>query len=96
MSIDPWPFSDPYNTAVFTTRYVMDRDDSIIRVSHDAEDCACQFHGRRVSIKQAMVVALERVVQLDPTLSELADLPVGWTADRERPGAPWVRQQRRS
>jgi hypothetical protein len=29
--------------------------------------------------------------QRDPTLLELADLPEGWRAWRERVGAPWQR-----
>ncbi len=29
----------------------------------------------------------------DPTLREIADLPLGWQARRERVGAPWVREK---
>ena len=27
------------------------------------------------------------------SLSELADLPLGWWAEREKPGEPWVRHK---
>ncbi len=35
-----------------------------------------------------------QVVEVDPSLIELADLPLGWLAEREKPGDPWVREQR--
>jgi hypothetical protein len=27
-------------------------------------------------------------------LKELADLPLGWWAERDKPGEPWIRHQR--
>ena len=40
-----------------------------------------------------MVVALSSMVSRDGTLNELADLPEGWCAWRNTPGAPWQRRK---
>jgi hypothetical protein len=38
-----------------------------------------------------MMVTLAEIVLLDPTLTALADLPVGWEAVRGHVGDPWRR-----
>lgn len=92
----PWPFGDePRNVAVITTRQVL-AGRPVVRVSHDADDGMWQFlcdspggaDGERPT-SDGRVVALEQALLLDPTLAELGDLPLGWGATRERPGAPW-------
>ena len=94
-SPDEWPFADPKNVAVFTTTQVFQLRQPILRVSHDAEDGAWQFHtGAQVSSGDFMIVALEEVVEHDPTICELADLPCGWFAERDSIGRPWMRTQR--
>jgi hypothetical protein len=91
-----WPFTDPKNVAVFTTSQVVRLRQPILRVSHDDEDSAWQFHtgATQVSTADMMIVALEEVVELDPTVCELADLPCGWTAERDGVGSRWRRVQR--
>jgi len=88
-----WPFSDPQNVAVFTTTRVLRGGQPILRVSHDDEDGAWQFHAgvQQSSVSDAMIVALEEVVEHDPTVCDLADLPCGWCAKREAIGGPWRR-----
>ena len=39
------------------------------------------------------LVGLNHLLDRDPTLHELHDLPVDWQAERERPGAPWKRSK---
>jgi hypothetical protein len=34
---------------------------------------------------------LEEIVEHDPTVCDLADLPCGWCAEREAIGSPWKR-----
>ena len=89
-----WPFEDPQNVAVFTVRSILDGDDWIYYVTHDEEDGAWQFHPRAGPTREqdARVVALRIVMILDPSIGELADLPLGWHAWRESPGRPWVRE----
>ena len=87
---DDWPFEDPENTAVFTTRQVLEGA-PIVRVSHDEDDGAWQFHTEAPPREtDARLIALSEAVELDPSLLELAGLPVGWVATRAAPGAPWM------
>ena len=91
--LDPdWPFLDPKNVAVYTTSDIMNRCKPILRVTHDADDGAWQFHiGKRVSTKDGKMLALSTIVKIDPSILELADLPEGWIAERESPKDPWRR-----
>ena len=93
---DEWPFADPKNVAVFTTMQVVRLGQPILHVSHDGEDGAWQFHSgaQKVFAGDAMIVALQEIVEHDPTICELADLPCGWFAERDNVGSPWRRAQR--
>jgi len=90
----PWPFDQPRNCATFTTRQVIEGREPVVFVSHDAEDHGWQFIGSSgVVMADAMIVGLGEVVERDPTLLELADLPPGWQATRTRLGELWTRQE---
>ncbi len=93
---EPWMFTDPRDVAVFTTTQVVRHRLPILHVSHDYGDGAWQFHtgASRVSSDDLMVVGLDEMVEHDPTIRELADLPRGWIAERDRVGSPWRRVQR--
>jgi hypothetical protein len=41
-----------------------------------------------------MVVGLGSIVELDPSVCELADLPLGWRAWRSSKTEPWRREPR--
>ena len=89
---EDWPFEDPPNVAVFTTTAVVKGGIPILRVTHDDDDGAWQFHtGHNVDAGDAMIVALREVVRLDPSVKSLADLPYGWIAVRESVAAEWRR-----
>ena len=87
-----WPFKDPPNVAVFTTVSVVKGGRSILRVSHDEDDGAWQFHtGQDINAGEAMIVALREIVKLDPSVVLLADLPCGWIATRDSATSEWKR-----
>ncbi len=90
----PWPFDQAKNCATFTTTHVMRDGHDIVYVFHDAEDHGWQFHWKgEKSMSDAMLVALSEIVDRDPTVVEVADLPPGWKAWREKCGAPWQRSK---
>ena len=93
---DNWPFADPKNVAVFTTTQVLRLWQPILHVSHDDEDGAWQFHtgAQQVSAGDAMIVALSDMLEHDPSICELADLPCGWYAERDGTGSRWRRAPR--
>ena len=74
-------------------RQVMDGSEPILLVSHDEDDHGWQFIGSsNASMADAMLVALENVVKVDPTVLEVADLEPGWQAVRETVGGRWSRR----
>jgi len=88
-----WPFDAPRNAAAVTVTQVMDGFHPILLVCHDADDGGWQFlTGENVSMADALLVSLGSVVERDPTVADLADLPEGWKATRADPGADWVRE----
>ena len=90
-----WPFADPPKVAVFTSKKIVGGDEWIYYVAHDEDDGAWQFHppGQPTSEEDASVVSLATIVELDPTVRELADLPLGWCAWRESQSSAWQRKR---
>ncbi len=83
-------FDDEPSTAVFTTNEVMVGNSPIVYVMHD-EDGDWQFFGpdEKVQDQDIMIVSLQQVIQRDPSVLELADLPRGAAATRGDGTAPW-------
>ena len=87
-----WPFGDPEQTEVITLERILQGRSSVLLVTHDEDDGAWQFlDGEHVFEDDGAVVCLGEMVQLDPSLGQLGDLPVGWYAWRPEPGQPWRR-----
>jgi len=94
MHSDNWPFSEPPNVAVFTTKRVAFKNSWIAYVSHDSDDGSWQFqneHSANLTLEDASVVSLQEVLDLDPSIALLADLPMGWCARRSSKDAAWQR-----
>ena len=90
---DDWPFADARNAAVITVRQIVHNGEPILRVSHDKDDGCWQFlEWETPEEEDAMVVALETIVALDPSVKELADLPLRWRAFRREFGGQWYRK----
>ena len=89
-----WVFDEPKNVATITTRQVIREGQPILLVSHAADDGSWQFlTGGAFSTEDGMLVALQEIVEHDPSVSELADLPLGWVAKRDAIGSPWSRSR---
>ena len=88
---DIFPFSDAPNTAVFICSHILDGREKILFVSHDADDGAWQFLcGKEHNESDARIVSLKYVLDLDPTIVNLKDLPLGHCAERESKNDKWV------
>jgi hypothetical protein len=88
-----WLFDDPPNVAVITTASILEGA-VILYVSHDAEDGGWQFHiGEDINVDDAKVIALRRIVEIDNSVIQLADLPLGWFATRSSLDAIWQRHK---
>ena len=93
-SLFDWKFPDPPHSSAYLSETVYNGKEPITYVSHDADDGAWQFLGHSMDGGGGPVLAcLHHPIDGDPSLKELADLPLGWWAQRSAPGATWVRGQ---
>ena len=93
VSVDPWPFADPRNCAVFVTREVMDREEPILLVTHEGGEDSWSFIGSSDgTLENGKLIALEEAVAIDSSILHLADLPLGWRASRDSPQDSWIRE----
>ena len=89
-----WPFVDPPNVAVLTIRQIMNRLSPILLVHHHEEDGAWEFLTvEAFDMADVIVVGLEEIVQMDSSVLQLSDLPLGWQALRASTNHIWVRTQ---
>lgn len=84
-------FTDELNTAVITTKYVLEDKSPILSVFH-YEDGYWQFSGLEEDLldEDFRVVALEEIINLDTSVLEVSDLPYGGEAHRDNINSPWV------
>jgi hypothetical protein len=88
-----WPWDQPPNCAVITLRAIVMDGAPILHVTHDLDDHGWQFlDGGNVKMEDAMVVTLASIVDLDPSVASLADLPPGWRAWRRSKFGPWTKE----
>ena len=86
-----WPFLDPVNTAVFTTKQVIEMGLPIRLVSHDVDGTWQFLCGTTNEESDALIVGLGEVVHFDPSVINLADLPLGCKAWRSSKEDTWRR-----
>jgi hypothetical protein len=89
------PFIESLQTAVFTTKYVLEGHE-ITRVIHDQEDGAWQFFSKdpiEDFATVAKVVSLGQMIALDSSLLEVSNLKPGYAASRSSKGSEWLIEQ---
>lgn len=94
---DDWPFDQAPNVAAVTTRQVIVEGLPILRVTHYEADHSWAFVcGTTDAEIDGRVVGMGEVLERDPTLREIAELPPGWTAWRDQVGGRWQRARSES
>ncbi len=88
-----WPFQEGKNRAVFTTKPVIHAGHPILLVSHDADGDWQFLCGTTSRPDDGMVVSLGGMLERDPSIAKLADLPEGWRATRKDSKSPWRREK---
>lgn len=85
-------FEEDPRLGVITTAPVL-AGAPILMVSHDADDGGWQFLcGTTNDPADGRIVHLAEMVAMDPTVTEVADLPLGWVAFRAKVGGDWTRE----
>jgi len=90
--LNDWPFDQAPTAAAVTTRQVIEKGFPILCVTHYSDDDSWAFVcGTTEATEDGKVIAMREALEIDPTLREVADLPLGWTARREKVGGMWQR-----
>jgi hypothetical protein len=85
-------FSEPHDLGVLTTIRVLEGA-AIVMVSHDEDDGGWQFLcGTTGDPADGRIVHLQDIIDRDPTVEEVSDLPLGWIAYRSAIGESWTRE----
>jgi hypothetical protein len=90
-SREPWPFAVPRTTAVLTVPAVLKGHPLVYVANTPTGWEALPDGGPYDALKDTCMVCLSCLVDRNPSLREVADLPVGWSA--ERVGDAWVRSR---
>lgn len=82
-------FKESLQSVVFTSKFVIENSSPIVRVVHH-EDGAWEFWGKEVMTeREIMLISLGQIVKIDPSLFELADLPIAFSAVRRSKDNSW-------
>jgi hypothetical protein len=87
-------FADALNTAVFTTKFVLNFDSPILYVYHYKEDGAWQFSGFEECVEEDYrIISLEEMINIDSSILNIADLSFGYYALRKSKVSEWIIQK---
>ena len=85
-----FPFRENPNTATILCKHIARGEQPILYVSHDEDDGMWQFLcNEEHTIEDLMLVTLKQAYELDPSIGEIKDLPLGKEAWRENPQMSW-------
>lgn len=89
----PWPFIEPKDRASFSCKRLLRGEGSLCRVTHDYPDGDWQVLDDcdHTQSQLASLVGLGELVDKFPELLQLADLPLGWGAERDAETGVWSR-----
>ena len=79
--------------ATIVSRSILERAAPILVVCHDADDHGWQFlDGASEDIDDLAIIGLGHILEIDPSMTDLAHLQPGFEATRQSEGAAWVVQ----
>jgi hypothetical protein len=87
-----WLFDQTPDTAALVSKSVVYDGHPILLVTHDEDDHGWQFLDGADPPSDFVHVCMSHPIGLDPSLSELADLPTGWCAWRDSVDTRWCRE----
>jgi hypothetical protein len=91
----PWPFIEPEARASFSCKRLLEGKGSLCRVTHDYPDGDWQVLDDcdHTLILEPSLVCLSDLVKKFPELLQLANLPLGWVAERDSQTGVWNRSR---
>lgn len=86
-----WPFDQQPHCATIASKSVVQRIQPILHVTYDEDDHGWQFLDNESEEMEALcIVGLAHILEIDPSMAELAHLAPGWQATRASVDSPWV------
>jgi hypothetical protein len=86
----PMPWDDPLDPVAVTVGEVALGERDVLLVIHDEGHGGWQFYdGDDVSQRKPFIIPKADLLNIDPSLNEVIDLPVGWRAERRSKYHPW-------
>ena len=82
-------FKEPKNQAVFTCLHIINENKPILYVKHDDEGDWQFLCGENHVTEDARIIALQEVINIDPSVSKVSNLKCGQTAVRESKESEW-------
>jgi hypothetical protein len=79
---------------VFCCVHVLRRERPVLLVTLEGGDWQFMCGGLNHDVSEGRYVHLKHLLDFDPSLDELADLPAEWEAERLDPNSPWFRTMR--
>ena len=87
---EKWPFDESCEVKVLTTKAVVEEGFPILIARRGQHDFPWQFLDNALSgDTEGVEVSLQELAGLDPTIYQLAKMPVGWQAWRASARDPW-------
>lgn len=86
-----WPFPDATNTVTYASAKVAREGFPVLQVAHDANGDWQFLDATTEDPGECVLLCLGCIVERDPTLADISDLPRGWGAFRPELGAAWER-----
>ena len=82
-------FNESLSTAVLTSKYVMKHASPIVCIAHN-NDGVWEFWGKElIDEAEIMVVSLGQIINIDPSVLDVADMPVEFNAIRDSKENAW-------
>jgi hypothetical protein len=89
-----WKFEASPDEVVVTSIHITNLTKPILLACHYSGDDGWAFlTGEEFSMDESQLVSLKNILQLDPSLEGIADLPPGWSAQRQSVGGCWNRYE---
>lgn len=86
-----WPFDQAPNVACISCRSVVDGAPVLVVTHYDDDHSWAFLDGQTYDPGSALVVAMKTILDRHPDLTEIADLPPGWSATRPTVDQIWTR-----
>jgi len=88
----PFKFRESANTACFVCDHIMHKKRPILYATHEADDGAWQFlcGFKDHTNSNIKIISLKQATEIDPSINDLYDMPLGVGAERKSTQSKWV------